>query len=87
MTLTLDKLSRLVVPKPLRDRFGLQPGDELEVTFDGNGIHLRPVLQTSPLTDEEGIMVCSSEIPASVWDTATVIEQQRKGRNRHLGGM
>jgi DNA-binding transcriptional regulator/RsmH inhibitor MraZ len=32
MKLTLDKMSRLLVPKGLRDRFALKPGDELEVT-------------------------------------------------------
>jgi AbrB family looped-hinge helix DNA binding protein len=31
MTVTIDKAGRLVVPKEIRDRLGLQPGDELEI--------------------------------------------------------
>lgn len=87
MTLTLDKMSRLVVPKPLRDRFSLQPGDELEVTIDADGIRLRPVVPVSALAEENGILVCSSEVPPSVWDTGAFIEQQRDLRSRELGNL
>jgi AbrB family looped-hinge helix DNA binding protein len=31
VSVTIDKAGRLVVPKEIRDRLGLQPGDELEV--------------------------------------------------------
>lgn len=87
MTLTLDKMSRLVVPKPLRDRFSLKPGDELEVTVEADGIRLRPVVPRSPLAEESGILLCASEVPAAIWDTADFIESQRDQRSRELGGM
>jgi len=85
MTLTLDKMSRLVVPKPVRDRFSLQPGDQLEVTIEADGIRLRPVLPASALSEENGILVCSSEVPPTSWDTGLFIEQQRDQRSRELG--
>ncbi len=87
MTLTLDKMSRLVVPKPFRDRFSLKPGDELEVTLESDGIRLRPVVPVSPFAEANGILICASEVPAAVWDTADFIESQRTHRSRELGGM
>lgn len=87
MKLTLDKMSRLVVPKPLRDRFALKPGDELEVTVEADGIRLRPVAPVSALAEENGLLVCASEVPPSVWDLAGFLGEQRGQRSRELGGM
>lgn len=87
MKLTLDKMSRLVVPKPLRDRFALKPGDELEVTIEADGIRLRPAFPASPLAEVNGILVCSSELPPSAWDLGAFIEGQRDKRSREIGGI
>ncbi len=87
MTLTLDKLSRLVVPKALRERLALQPGDELEVSLEADSIRLRPVRPVSPLTEKDGILVCSSEVPTSAWDLGAFIEQQRDRRSQDVGGL
>jgi AbrB family looped-hinge helix DNA binding protein len=86
MTLTLDKMSRLVVPKALRDRFALKPGDQLEVILERDGIRLRPLSPASPLTEENGTLVCSSEIPPSAWDFAAFIGEQRNQRANEVGG-
>jgi AbrB family looped-hinge helix DNA binding protein len=80
--LTLDKMSRLVVPKGLRDRFALKPGDALEVTLEPDGIRLRPVQPTSPIAEEDGILVCSSEVPPSAWDIGAYMDGQREQRSR-----
>ena len=87
MKLTLDKMSRLVVPMGLRDRFALNPGDSLEVTLEPDGIRLRPVQPCSPLAEEDGILVRSSEVPPSTWDTSAFIDGQRDLRSRELGGL
>lgn len=87
MKLILDKMSRLVVPKPLRDRFALKPGDELEVIIEADGIRLRPVLPSSPLAEKNGILVCSSEVPSSAWDLGSFMEEQRDQRSRQIGGI
>lgn len=80
-------MSRLVVPKAVRDRFALKPGDELEVTLEADGIRLSPVIAASPFTEENGILVCSSEIPPSAWDLGAFIDGQRNQRNTELGGL
>ena len=87
MKLTLDKMSRLVVPKPLRDRFALKPGDELEVIVETDGIHLRPVVPQPAFAEVSGILICTSEVPTSVWDTGDFMESLRDQRSRQLGGM
>ena len=87
MKLMLDKMSRVVVPKPLRDRFGLKPGDELEVRVEADGIRLCPVQPVAAVVMEGGLLVCSSEVPAAVWDLPTFIGQQRDQRSRELGGI
>jgi AbrB family looped-hinge helix DNA binding protein len=87
MTLTLDKMNRVVVPKSLRDRLALQPGDELEITLEGDALTLRPVHPAASTTMENGILVCSSEVPTAAWDIPAFMDQQRNQRSRDLGGI
>lgn len=43
MRTTIDKAGRLVVPAPVRERLGLEPGTVLEVTVEETGIRLERV--------------------------------------------
>lgn len=87
MKLTLDKMSRVVFPKPLRERFGLKPGDELDVTVEADGIRLIPAQPVAAVTMEDGVLVCASEVPQAVWDIPAFIAQQRDQRSREKGGI
>jgi AbrB family looped-hinge helix DNA binding protein len=60
MRTTIDKAGRLVIPKPLRDRLGLQPG-EVEIEADGAALRIEPVVAAGALVEESGFVV----IPAS----------------------
>jgi AbrB family looped-hinge helix DNA binding protein len=63
MRATIDQAGRLVIPKALRDRLGLVPG-EVEVTADGAGLHIEP-LADDGLEDEDGLLVipaCDSAV-------------------------
>jgi AbrB family looped-hinge helix DNA binding protein len=86
MQITLDRMSRIVVPKAIRDRFALKPGDDLEVAIEADSIRLRPASPASPLTEEGGILVCSSAVPSSVWDIAAFLDEQRNLRSTEIGG-
>jgi AbrB family looped-hinge helix DNA binding protein len=87
MQITLDRMSRIVVPKAIRDRFALKPGDDLEITLEPDGIRLRPASPASPLTEERGILVCSSAVPPSVWDIGAFLDEQRNLRSTEIGGL
>ncbi len=87
MQLALDKMSRLVVPKAVRDRFALKPGDELELTIEPDGIRLRPVTAASPLALKNGLLICSSDVPPSSWDIGAFLEEQRDQRSKEVGGI
>jgi AbrB family looped-hinge helix DNA binding protein len=88
MQLTLDRMSRVVVPKAIRDRFALKPGDQLEVMVEPDGIRLRPAVPRSPIiASKSGILVCSSEVPSTVWDLGAFLDEQRGARSSELGGL
>ncbi len=54
----MDKAGRIVVPKPLRDAIGLEPG-EVELTRDGAAIRVAPVTG-SGLEERDGRLVIPS---------------------------
>ncbi len=42
MRTTIDKAGRVVIPRVLRDRVGIAPG-EVEITVDGAAVRIEPV--------------------------------------------
>ena len=42
----IDDLGRIVIPAEMRRVLGVQEGDELEITLDGNHIEIRPRIPT-----------------------------------------
>ena len=80
--LTLDKAGRVVLPKPLRDRLQLAPGDSLQLETEGERITLRPVRQNVSLKKELGVWVYQGESSdASITD---LLDRQCEKRLREL---
>lgn len=52
MRTTIDRAGRVVIPKELRDRVGLVPG-EVSIAVSGSGLVLEPVA-TDELIEEDG---------------------------------
>lgn len=51
----MDRVGRIVIPKPLRVALGIGPDTELEVLPDGTGLRLDPVGGGErPVVDEDG---------------------------------
>lgn len=80
MRATIDKTGRVVIPSALRDRAGLTPGAELEVTADETGIRIERVAPGPRLVKVGRRLVARPTAPASsrpALDIATLIEDER----------
>jgi AbrB family looped-hinge helix DNA binding protein len=85
MRLKLDKLGRVVLPKPLRVRYRLRPGMELEIMESAQEFALRPVRSGPSLVEIGGILVHQG-VPLGELDILTAIRKDRRERLQHLRG-
>lgn len=57
----IDKAGRVVLPKEVRDHFGLQAGNEFEVIEEARRIILQPVEKQPKLVRKGGVLVFEPE--------------------------
>jgi AbrB family looped-hinge helix DNA binding protein len=80
MRTTIDRAGRVVIPAQIRDRAGLRPGAELEITEDDLGIRLERVAPGPKLVRIGRRLVARpTAAPESrpVLDIANLIEEER----------
>ena len=81
--LTIDKAGRIVIPKPLRERLRLGPGDALALESDGERITLQPLRPQAALKKEYGIWVYQGpSTDASISDLIDLDREKRVGELR-----
>ncbi len=80
MSITIDRAGRIVVPKPLRECFGLHPGTELEIEAEGDGLRLRARDSAPVFIEKDGVLVHHASGPALEIDMAAFINRERQGR-------
>ncbi|MHB1987233.1 MAG: AbrB/MazE/SpoVT family DNA-binding domain-containing protein [Acidimicrobiales bacterium] len=61
MKAAMDSVGRVVIPKPLRDALGLQPGSEVEISRYGAGLQLIPAGRTAQVVLEGGVPVVTGD--------------------------
>ena len=84
--LTVDKAGRIVLPKPIREKLQLAPGDELELESFDDRITLRPLRGTAQPRKKRGVWVFHCGEPLSAATVDETIEQARRERDeRNLG--
>ena len=83
MSITIDKAGRLVLPKPIRDRFNLVSGTELEVELESDGVRLRVLGGGDSLRRKQGIMVHHGNRVVHL-DVAEFIRGERESRLVHF---
>ena len=85
-TITMDKAGRIVLPKPLRERFRLEGGAQLVIEMVGDHLELTPINTTEapPLVRKKGLLVVSSS--GGVSDAADAVQADREDREDHLSG-
>lgn len=86
MTLRIDGAGRVVLPKPVRDRFGLRAGTELEVEEIADGVVLKPVSKRPSLVRAGRFLVHTGKLPQG-FDVLKAIDEDREDRRRKLAGL
>ena len=85
MTLTIDGAGRVVIPKPVREKWGLHAGSSLEMLETPEGVTLKPADQESCLVRKGKFLVFTGELPAG-FDIVKAIEEEREARDRKILG-
>ena len=84
MTFKIDRAGRVVLPKPVRERWGLRPNTELELIERPEGLLLKPVESGPAMVKMNGLWVHRGiPLPHARWD---VIDQLRDERTDSIIG-
>ena len=83
MNLKIDRAGRIVVPKPIRQRLGLQPNTEIEIVEQADGVLLRPLERRPSMIKKDGLWVHLGQIDAT-YDLDRLIDDVREERIRDL---
>jgi AbrB family looped-hinge helix DNA binding protein len=83
MKLNIDRVGRIVIPKPMRKRLGLTSGTELEAVEQQGGVLLRPIVQKPSLIKVDGVWVHQgTSEPGANWER--LVDDAREERIRDL---
>lgn len=82
-TVSIDKAGRIVVPKPLRERFRLRPGARLELEVHGDHLRLIPLDRGPALVKQDGWWVHEG-VPDRGTDLAEAVKRHRRERLEDL---
>ena len=80
MRTTIDKAGRVVIPAAVRDKAGLTPGTELEITVDDTGVRIERVAPGPKLVRVGRRLVARPTAAADArptLDIAALIEDER----------
>ena len=80
-TLKIDKVGRIVLPKPVREKLQLAPGDRLEMESLDDRITLRPLRGTAQLRKKRGVWVFHSGKPLLAQTVQDTLDQVRRERD------
>ena len=81
-TVTVDKAGRVVIPRSLREELRIEPGDHLELEYEGERVTLRPMRAGSPLRKEHGVWVFRGAKKISASTTDALLTRLREERDR-----
>ncbi len=85
---TLDRFGRVLLPKEVRDRLGIGPGDPLDLSVEGGSIVLRRhPLERPGVAVREGVPVFTGRTPDGPMDVVDLLRRIREERDRRVGGM
>lgn len=77
METILDKFGRVLIPKKLRERLGLEPYDALELQLEDGKLTLLPRRTPPPLRRKGRVLVVESEATGDLSQTLTHLREER----------
>ncbi len=80
MRITIDKAGRVVIPKPMRERYHMYPGTELEIESAAEGVLIKAHGQEASLIHKQGVLVHHGSGTVDI-DTAEYINKARDKRD------
>lgn len=81
MRTTIDRAGRVVIPKPVRDEAGLEPGTEVEVWFRDGRVEIEPATVPMRLVEHSGratIEAAQEMPPLTSAEVRNVLERVRR---------
>ena len=87
MQTVLDKSGRIVIPKGVRDSFGLRPGSPIRIEERENGILLIPVESEPYLIEKDGVLVFTGKAVEDLTRMPRISDRQSGSASSVLGEM
>ena len=81
MVTTLDKFGRVIIPKKLRERVGINYKSTLNISEDGSRIVIELIQDKEPLVNRNGILVFTGKLEDKKSDS---IKSDRNRRMKKL---
>ncbi|HWZ82739.1 MAG TPA: AbrB/MazE/SpoVT family DNA-binding domain-containing protein [Terriglobales bacterium] len=85
--LSIDRAGRVVLPKPIRDRLQLEPGESLEIESFEDHIVLRPIREHATMRKELGVLVFDTGEPITASEVRETIQKIRDERSDRVLGI
>jgi AbrB family looped-hinge helix DNA binding protein len=80
----LDRFGRVLLPKPLRDRAGIRPGDALRVAVRSGNLVLEPVRGDAGIALRDGLPVLTGYALSEEFDWTSLVRRDRERRVRDI---
>lgn len=77
MRISIDKAGRVVLPKAVREQYGLDSGTILEVEGSDEAIILRPIHEQPSVREKDGFLVFSATVDEDLSDVVNRMREER----------
>ncbi len=72
MIVTVDRVGRIVIPKPMRVALGIGPDTEMELVTDGTALRLEPIVWKGRTVHHQDGVPILSDVPGATLTDAEV---------------